>query len=199
MKRVALLTTLLLMVAQPVFAETPGYVAFKLGNYMPQANGVDRFKDAFCAELGGGYYFHENLALELGIGVTISESKASATTAAGTAAKGGLWITPVTLGVRGSIPLGAFEPFATAGIGAYYVKVKAGSALPGGGAVTGSQTDVVFGSYLGLGANYNITRTVYLGLEGKYFWAQPTFTVQGNDVEADIDGIYLTGNIGYRF
>jgi outer membrane protein W len=199
MKRAVFVTTLLLTVAVPVFAETPGYVALKIGSYSPQASDMDRFKDASCAELEGGYYFNENFAIELGIGVTISESKASATTASGASAKGGLWITPITLGVRGSIPLGGFEPFATAGIGAYYAKIKAGASLPGGEAVTGSQTDIVLGYFLGLGANYNFTRTVYLGLEGKYFWAQPTFNVQGVDVKINIDGIYLTANVGYRF
>jgi opacity protein-like surface antigen len=56
--------------------------------------------------------------------------------------------------------------------------------------------DTTFGFLLGLGFNYDITETIFLGLEGKYFWANPRFDTLGSP---DIDGILATASLGFRF
>jgi len=171
----------------------PNYVTLKLGGYLPQSDDMDIFDDAFYGELGFGHYFDKNFAVEFGVGYTKPGASASAGSAS---ASIDLTVIPITLGLRGSIPTGTFEPFATAGIGAYYVKADASANnIPGFGSGSASLNDTVLGFYLGLGANFNLSPSAYLGIEGKYFWAKPS----AEGIEANIDGINMTANIGYRF
>jgi outer membrane protein W len=189
-KRIALLPVLLLMVAVPALADTQNYFDLKLGAYLPQANDVKDFDSSFYGELGFGYYFTRNFAVEIGVGYTKPGASVSAN---GSSASVDITVIPATLGLRGSIPVGAFEPFATAGVGVYFTRAEASLSSPAGG--SGSKNDDVVGYYLGLGSNFNVSPNVFLGVEGKYFWAKPSF--EGVDIK--IDGINLTANIGYRF
>ena len=84
---------------------------------------------------------------------------------------------------------GKIEPFAGGGVGLYYCKIKEGTSA----SVSGK--DWTTGFFLGLGVNFNVLPNGFLGLEGKYFWAKPSFS--GTVVK--IDGINLTVNIGHRF
>jgi opacity protein-like surface antigen len=183
---------LLAVLTVPAFAAPPNYGVLKLGGYLPQASDVEDFDNAFYGELGLGHYFNNNWAIELGVGYTESEASVSGT---GGSASVDLRIIPLTLGIRGSIPVGAIEPFATAGVGAYFTEVDASVNIPGTVVGSGSEDDTVFGFYVGAGANYNVSPNIYLGVEGKYFWAEPSF----GGVDVKIDGINLTANIGYRF
>ena len=177
----------------PYEASKLNYIALKLGGYLPQSDDMKIFDDAFYGELGFGHYFDENFAVEMGVGYTKPGASASA---GGASAFLDLTVIPITLGLRGSIPTGTFEPFATAGIGAYYVKADASANnIPGFGSGSGSVNDTVLGYYLGLGANFNLSPSAYLGIEGRYFWAKPS----AEGIEANIDGINMTANIGYRF
>lgn len=191
MKRISLLSVFMMMVAVPAFAAPPNYFDLKLGAYLPQANDVKDFDSSFYGELGYGYYFTQNFAVEIGVGYTKPGASVSAN---GSSASADITIIPATLGLRGSIPIGTFEPFATAGVGVYFTKAEASVSSPTIGG-SGSKNDDVVGYYLGLGANFNVSPNVYLGVEGKYFWAKPSF--EGVDVK--IDGINLTANIGYRY
>ncbi|MBP2679321.1 MAG: hypothetical protein H6Q82_2386 [Deltaproteobacteria bacterium] len=175
---------LLAVLTVPAFAAPPNYGVLKLGGYLPQASDVEDFDDAFYGELGLGHYFTNNWAIELGVGYT--ETEASVSDATGSTSVD-LMIIPLTLGIRGSIPVGGFEPFATAGIGAYITEVDASG--------SGSEDDTAFGYYVGAGANFNVSPNIFLGVEGKYFWAEPSL----GGVDVKIDGINLTANIGYRF
>ena len=177
MKRIALLSALLVLVGLPVFAESPAnYAAVKLGGYLPQANDVEDFDDSLYGELAVGRYFHPNFAGEFGIGYTKSDGPAGAD----------LTIMPVTLGVRGVLPMGSVEPFATLGLGLFYSEWEA----PGF-----SEDDTVFGIYAGAGVNFNFTGNMFLGVEGRYFFAEPSF----GPFDREIDGINLTANLGFRF
>jgi outer membrane protein W len=69
---------------------------------------------------------------------------------------------------------------------------------------TVKDTDTVFGAHVGMGLHYNITRTWFIGAEGKYLWtgeAKLRDDVAGIPVEADykLDGILATAVLGYRF
>lgn len=183
---------LLTVLAVPAFAASPpNYVAIKLGAYLPQASDVENFDDSFYGELAFGHYFNPNIAAEFGVGYT----KPGASVTEGTSSVDvDLTIVPITLGVKALYPLGNFEPFVEAGIGLYYAKVEASATIPGA-TFSGSENDTALGFYLGAGANFNITPNIFIGLEGKYFWAKPSFS----DVDVKIDGINLTANLGYRF
>jgi opacity protein-like surface antigen len=56
-------------------------------------------------------------------------------------------------------------------------------------------TKGTFGLHAGGGLNFNITPTVFLGAEGRYIWAKPSFG--GQDIK--LDGFTVTGNLGFRF
>jgi hypothetical protein len=43
--------------------------------------------------------------------------------------------------------------------------------------------------------NFNITQIVFLGVEGRYLWAKPSFS--GDDIK--LDGFTVTGDLGFRF
>jgi opacity protein-like surface antigen len=181
MRKIALLSILVMLVGVSAFAETPAnYATLKLGAYLPQANDVKDFDTSFAGEVAFGRYFHPNFAAELGVGYT-------KTSGSGDAEGVDLTIVPITLGLKGALPLGNIEPYAMAGVGAYYAKAE-GEGF--------SENDTTFGFFLGLGANFNLTTNIFLGVEGKYFWAKPSF---GDGGEAKIDGINLTANLGYRF
>lgn len=177
MKKIALLSVLLVLVGLPVFAESPAnYAEVKLGGYLPQANDVEDFDNSLYGELAVGRYFHPNVAGELGIGYTKSDGPAGRD----------VTIMPVTAGVKGVLPMGNVEPFATLGVGMYYSEAEG----PGF-----SEDDTVFGFFAGAGVNFNFTGNMFLGVEGKYFFAEPSF---GSD-DLEIDGINLTANLGFRF
>lgn len=176
---------------------TPNYIALKLGGYLPQASDVEEFDNAFYGELGIGHYFDKNFAVEFGVGYTKPGASVSEFISGVGSASASLDVTiiPVTLGLRGSIPTGVFEPFATAGVGIYFTEAEASVNIPGFISGSASENDTSFGFYLGLGANLNVSQKVYIGVEGKYFWAKPSF----EGVDLKIDGINLTANIGFRF
>ena len=44
------------------------------------------------------------------------------------------------------------------------------------------------GGFLGVGVHYNITPTVYVGLEGKYLWTS-SLTVDNTDTDTNLNGI----------
>jgi len=182
MRKIALVSALLLLAGVSAFAENlPNYAALKLGGYFPMASDVEDFDNGFYGELALGHYFSPNFAAELGVGYTTTSDNFLF-------ADFDLTIIPVTVGVKGSLPMGIFEPYAMAGLGAYFTELESIHD-------SSSENDTAFGYYLGLGANFNITKSFLLGLEGKYFWAEPNFA--GEDVK--VDGITATFNIGYRF
>lgn len=194
MRKIVLLSALVMLVAFPVFAASlPNYVVLKAGGYFPQDDDLDEFDNAFYGEVGIGHYVHPNIALEFGVGYT--ESSASESVPGLGSVDADLTIIPIMLGVRLLTSAGNIEPYATAGIGMYYTELDASVSLPGVGTGSASDDDTAFGGYLGLGANYDITPNVFLGVEAKYFMASPSF--EGEDV--DIDGITATANLGFRF
>ena len=206
MRKIVLLSALVLLVGVSAFAEgPPNYAALKLGMFFPQNVDVNGAGDldmdsAFYGELALGHFVDKNWGIELGVGYTKPNKSVSVTSTAGSASADiDLTIIPVTLGVVGRLPMQGFEPYAMAGIGAYFteLEVSGSASIPGIGSASGSasESETAFGWYLGLGCNFNITKEFYLGVEGKYSWLYPSFS--GLDV--DVDGISVTANIGYRF
>lgn len=194
MRKIALFSVLILLVSFTTFAASlPNYAVLKLGGYFPQSDDLDEFDNSFYGEIGFGHYFNPNIAMEFGVGYT--KSSASESVPGVGSADVDITIVPITLGIKVLTTAENFEPYAMAGIGFYYADADATVNLSGIGSGSDSESDTVFGFYLGVGANYNFTPNTFIGLEGKYFWASPSF--EGIDV--DIDGINLTANIGYRF
>jgi opacity protein-like surface antigen len=179
MKRGALLFVAALLCLAPavVMAQSPpNAVTLKAGAYFPQANDVDDFDSGFNMEVSYTRYFLPHFALELGVGYFNSEDGAELTSY------------PFTVNLKGVYPFLGAELYALGGIGAYYVKLENGGF---------DENDTVLGYQLGIGANVDITPVVFIGAEGKYFWAKPDFGGPAGEVK--IDGILATVNLGYRF
>jgi outer membrane protein W len=183
----------------PAFAaEKPSnYVLLKGGIYSPSnaydvhdfnAGQTDRLdsKTGFAGEVAVGHYFLPMVAVELGAGYF--ESKGSPAAQPGEAK---FKVVPVVATAKVCIPLGIFEPYGLAGIGAYFTALDVDGTTDN---FHGS-TKVTYGLHAGAGFNVNVTDSVFAGVEGKYLWARPSYG--GQDVK--LDGFVTTVDIGLRF
>jgi outer membrane protein W len=143
-------------------------------------------KTGFAGEVAMGHYFLPMLAVELGAGYF--ESKGSPAAVAGETK---LRVVPLIATAKVFLPLGIFEPFGLAGIGAYItdldVRINNGNSH--------SSSEVTYGFHAGAGFNINFSKQIFAGLEGKYLWAEPSF---GGD-HVKLDGFITTANLGFRF
>jgi opacity protein-like surface antigen len=173
-------------------AEYPSnYVVLKGGIYSPSKNfnlnniNVDK-KTGFDGEIAVGHYFLPVFATELGAGYF--ESKGSSAALPGETK---LKVVPVTLTAKGLLPMGWIEPYGEFGIGAYIAKLDVSGSLGN----FNSSSKAVFGLHAGAGVNFNITQEVFLGVEGRYLWAKPSWG--GTDIK--LDGFTVTADLGFRF
>ena len=171
-------------------AEYPSnYMVLKGGLYSPSKSfNIDNthfnHKDGFVGEIAVGHYFMPMFALELGAGYF--ESKAAAP-----ANETKLKVVPVTLTGKVLFPFGMIEPYGEFGIGDYITKADVSGTISN---FHGS-TKSVFGLHAGAGVNFNITQNVFLGVEGRYIWAKPSWG--GTDIK--LDGFTVTADLGFRF
>ena len=173
-------------------AEYPSnYVVLKGGLYSP-SNDFDlqgqqfNHDDGFVAEIAYGHYFMPMFALELGAGYF--ESKASAAVPAGETK---FKVVPLTLTGKVLFPIGSIEPYGEFGIGGYITETDVSGTV----SQAIDSTESVFGLHAGAGVNFNVTLNVFLGVEGRYLWAKPSWG--GTDIK--LDGFTVTGNLGFRF
>jgi len=173
------------------------YVLLKGGVYSPSlSHNLNDFnagnrehldsKTGFAGEVAVGHYFLPMLAVELGGGYF--ESKGSPATAPGETR---LKVVPLVATGKLLLPLGPFEPYGLFGIGAYITKLDVDGNT---GGFHGS-TDVTYGLHAGAGFNINFSKAVFVGAEGKYLWADPSFGGQ----HVKLDGFVATADLGFRF
>lgn len=170
---------------------SPNYATLKLGGYFPQHSDLDNFDSGFNGEIALGHLVAPGFGFEVGVGYFETKGDFTSPVVSGSEK---FKVVPVTLSLKGQTFFQQFEPYIEAGIGVYFIKDElSGTVL--GFPVSESDNDTQVGLHLGLGANFNVTRQVFLGLEGKYLWLKTdTF-----GVDVRMDGITLTGNIGFRF
>jgi len=178
--------------------DTPSnYIVLKGGIYSPSMsfdldnfNGGNRThldsKTGFAGEVAVGHYFLPMLALELGGGYF--ESKGHPAAGPG---ESKLRVVPLIATAKVLLPLGIFEPYGLAGIGAYITDLD----VDGNNSNFHGSTEVTYGFHAGAGFNINFTKSMFAGLEGKYLWAEPSF---GGD-HIKLDGFITTANLGFRF
>lgn len=171
------------------------YVALKAGVYSPStSHKIDTFnggntseldtKTGFAGEVAFGHYFLPMVALELGGGYF--ESKGSVAARPGELK---LKVVPLVATGKFLLPLGVLEPYGLFGIGAYITDVNDNS-----NTISGS-TEVTYGLHAGAGLNINLQDTMFLGVEGKYLWAEPSFGGQ----HLKLDGFVTTAVLGFRY
>lgn len=182
-------------------ARAGSYVAFKGGIYSPSAtfnlDNVDLetafdadTKTGFDGEIALGHYFLPTFALELGVGYF--KSKGSFAGGLGTAVRPALDfdVIPLLLSAKALVPVGPVDPYGELGIGAYYTNFNVSGNLDTFDATT------KFGMHAGAGVNVNVSSSAFIGLEGRYVWADPSFggqTITLNDTEYDLSGFKLNG------
>ena len=172
------------------------YIALKAGVYSPSSShDLDTFnagnrthldsKTGFAGEVAFGHYFLPMLAVELGGGYF--ESKGSPLAQPGETK---LKVVPLVATGKVLLPIGPFEPYGLFGIGAYITDLDVHDNT---GTVRGS-TEVTYGLHAGAGLNINLQDKMFLGVEGKYLWADPSFGGQ----HMKLDGFVATAVIGFR-
>jgi opacity protein-like surface antigen len=194
----ALAITLVGVISPSFAAERPdNYLALKAGVYSPSdSSDLSNFNDGnttrldsktgFAGEVAAGHYFLPNVALEAGIGYFQSEGSAEAQPG-----ETKLKVVPVTATGKVLFPIGMFEPYGLFGIGAYFTRLE----VSGNSGNFSGSSEITYGLHAGGGLNFNFTRDMFAGLEGKYLWAKPSFG--GQDI--NLDGFIATANLGFRF
>lgn len=195
------LAVALLCITSTAFAEEntdkpANYVVLKGGIYSPSMSfDLNNFnggrehldsKTGFAGEVAIGRYFSPMFALELGAGYF--ESKGSPAAGPGETK---LRVVPLIATGKVLLPLGIFEPYGLAGIGAYITDLD----VSGNSDNFSGSTEITYGLHAGAGFNINFHKNMFAGLEGKYLWAEPSFGGQ----HVKLDGFVTTAQIGFRF
>jgi len=178
-------------------ARSGSYVALKGGIYSPSESfnlrNVDvettfdgDTKTGVDGEIAIGHYFLPTFALELGAGYF--KGKGSVKTPSSHPVD--FNVIPLIVSAKALIPAGSVDPYGELGIGAYFTKVDVSDNL---NTFSGTTT---FGLHTGAGVNVNITPKAFIGLEGRYVWANPSFgneRIRLNDTEYALNGFKLNG------
>lgn len=191
MKKLAVVWIVLALALAGSFAHAkappPNYVALKLGGFFPQSGDLDDIDadSGINGEIALGHYVAPGFSIEGAIGYFETEGRIP-----------GVFdetfeVIPVTLSLRGHLPYGRFEPYAFIGLGVYLVDDKID--IPG--IVSDSDSDTNLGLHIGIGGTYTFPGNLFLGVEGRYLFLE-TDTFGEN---FRLDGVLLTGNLGYRF
>jgi len=187
------------------------YFALKGGIYTPTSDDLQGFGNGFNGEVVLGHYLNPYLATELGIGYFKTSVSESGSLSSGTLTATGsmnvdLWVVPITLAIKAIYPVNRFEFYGLGGIGAYFTHAKvaySGSISQGSTTLSGSGTinsdATAFGGFLGGGANLNFDQNWYIGVEGKYLWAKPSFNIMDTHLNVNMEGWVVTGNVGFKF
>ena len=176
------------------------YVALKGGIYSPSEEFTltnldlettfdSDTKTGVAGEIAVGHYVLPTLALELGVGYF----KGAGTVAADSVSPShdvDFDVIPLVLSAKALIPVGSVDPYAEAGIGAYFTKFDVSD-----NANTFEST-TTFGMHAGAGLNVNISPSTFIGVEARYVWAEPSIggeRIVLNDTEYSLDGFKLNG------
>ena len=189
---VVLLLTFLIPIN--VFAKSPFYIGFKPGIYSPQSSDVDG--TGFNGEIMLGYRFNPNIAAEFGIGYFNTEAE-----------EFDIDVYPVTFTFKAIVPYKKWEFFGLAGAGVYIVSGPYDDDYHGHDHDhhhdhdyddDDYDYDARLGGYLGAGIHYNITRRIFVGVEGKYLWTDKV-KLEDLGLKFNMDGIIATAVFGIRF
>jgi len=177
------------------------YLALKGGVYSPSAtfnlDNVDLgtafeadTKTGFAGEVAIGHYFLPTFALELGVGYLQAKGSFAPVAVGASSPQMDFNVIPVIVCAKAFIPVGPIAPYGELGIGAYFSELNVDDNL---NTFDGTTT---FGLHAGAGLNINIAQSAFIGVEGRYVWADPSFgdqTINLNDTDYDLNGFKLNG------
>ena len=178
----------------------PTYLVLKGGIYSPQNDKLDKFDTGFNGELAFGHYFNRNLAVEIASGFFETRATKDARFGISSAqATLDINVVPLTVALKGIIPLDIWELYGIGGGGAYFLwtdsKVSTDSRSSSS---SDKYNQTLGGGFLGVGASVKVSPTVFLGLEGKYLWTS-ALTVNNIDTNTNLNGFIATFNLGFLF
>ena len=181
-------------------SKNPNYLVLKGGIYSPQNDKLDKFDTGFNGELAFGHYFNRNLAVEIASGFFETRATKDARFGISSAqATLDINVVPLTVALKGIIPLDIWELYGIGGGGAYFLwtdsKVSTDSRSSSS---SDKYNQTLGGGFLGVGASVKISPTVFLGLEGKYLWTS-ALTVKNIDTDTNLNGFIATFNLGFLF
>lgn len=179
--------------------EKSSYVALKAGIYSPSADFTvsnlnvettfdGNTKTGFDGEIAFGHYFLPTVVLELGAGYF--KAKGTLDSEGNVSNDLEFNVIPLILSGKFMIPIGSVSPYGEVGIGAYFSSLDVSN---NGNSFSGTST---FGIHAGAGIDVPVGDTVFVGAEGRYVWADPSFgdqTIKINDTEYSLDGFKLNG------
>ena len=188
--------------------DSPNYFALKAGIFSPTGDLDDGgFDTGFDGEIAYGHYFNPNFALEVGLGYYLSDASVSGfdpVLLGSFREEDDITVIPITVTGKGIYPSGNFELFAEVGVGIYFADFEGVLTSSTLGTIRVDDDDFVFGGHLGVGASYNISKNVFLGVGAKYILTSEA-EFQGAalgapiKIEGDLNGFILTANLGFRF
>jgi hypothetical protein len=154
------------------------YLALKGGYFSPTGEFKgEKLDGAPYWELAGGFNWGI-FGTELGVGYLKTENNLI-----------DLKTVPILLSAKLQIPIVFMALYARGGVGAYYSELELKSGEGKGGKWSG-------GYHGGLGVDFFLG-PVLLGLEGTYMATKPDFS--NNVGEVTLDGVAVTGKVGFRF
>lgn len=161
---------------------------FDLGNIDVETTFDGDTKTGFAGEFAFGHYFSPSFALELGLGYFNSK----AAFADGTATQGELEfnVIPLILSAKVFIPVGPVFPYGEFGVGAYF------SSFDVSDNANSFEGTTTFGVHAGAGINVDVSSRMFIGLEARYVWDDPSFGDQEIDLNGEdysLEGFKLNG------
>jgi len=181
-------------------SKNPSYLVLKGGIYSPQNDKLDKFDTGFNGELAFGHYFNRNLALEIASGYFETRATKNARSEISSAeAKLDINVVPLTIALKGIIPLDIWELYGIGGGGAYFLWTDSKISTDSRSSSSSDKyNQTLGGGFLGVGASVKVSPTVFLGLEGKYLWTS-ALTVKNIDTDTNLNGFIATFNLGFLF
>jgi opacity protein-like surface antigen len=179
--------------------QSGNYLALKGGIYSPSKDfdlgniNVENTFDAdtesgVAGEIAFGRFFSPSFALELGIGYFKSKGTFEDELAARRELE--FNVIPVILSAKVFVPIGPVYPFGEFGVGAYFSEFEVSDSA---NTFSGTTT---FGIHAGAGLNAFVSSRVFVGLEGRYVWNDPSFGDQAINLNGDdysLHGFKLNG------
>ena len=178
----------------------PSYLVLKGGIYSPQNDKLDKFDTGFNGELAIGRYFNRNLAGEIASGFFATRATRNASLEISSSeATLDINVVPLTVALKGIIPLDIWELYGIGGGGAYFLWTDSKVSTDSRSASSSDKyNQTLGGGFLGVGASVKVSPTVFLGIEGKYLWTS-ALTVKNIDTDTNLNGFIATFNLGFLF
>ena len=168
----------------------PNYAVLKGGSYFPESSDMDKQKasNGFAGRIAFGYSVNPYFAVEGAFGYQEFEGSKDNI-------ERKYQMFPLEISGKLGLPISFVEPYLTFGLGGYYIKAKAGD----------QQEDSYRpGFFGGGGLNFNLGDSFFLGVEARYLFLKasapaPTPYSTSGTADVNLDGLMVTGNIGFRF